>query len=57
MKRLEEQPLFSLAFLFEEPFPIQRLAEYEEVSLTYQKIEWTWNEGGISASDDWETPR
>lgn len=27
---------------------------YEEVSLTYQKIQWTWNDGGISAQDDWE---
>jgi type VI secretion system secreted protein Hcp len=34
-----------------------RLAEYEEVSFTYQKIEWTWNEGGIIAADDWEMPR
>jgi type VI secretion system secreted protein Hcp len=31
-----------------------RYAEYEEVSLTYQKIEWTWNDGGITAGDDWE---
>jgi type VI secretion system secreted protein Hcp len=36
---------------------LQRLTEYEEVALTYQKIEWTWNDGGISAADDWETPR
>lgn len=36
---------------------LSRLAEYEEVSFTYQKIEWTWNEGGLTASDDWETPR
>ncbi len=34
-----------------------RLAEYEEIAFTYQKIEWTWNEGNKSASDDWETPR
>lgn len=27
-----------------------------EVSFTYQKIEWTWVDGGITASDDWETP-
>lgn len=27
-----------------------------EVSFTYQKIEWTWTEGGITADDDWETP-
>jgi type VI secretion system secreted protein Hcp len=36
---------------------LARLPEYEEVSFTYQRIEWTWNEGGISASDDWEAPR
>jgi type VI secretion system secreted protein Hcp len=34
-----------------------RFAEYEEIALTYQKIEWTWNDGGISAADDWEAPR
>src|SRR6185312_14088488 len=33
------------------------LKEYEEVSFTYQKISWTWNDGGKSAEDDWETPR
>jgi type VI secretion system secreted protein Hcp len=26
----------------------------EKVSFTYQKIEWTWTDGGIAASDDWE---
>lgn len=36
---------------------LARLTEYEEVSFTYEKIEWTWNDGGISAADDWETPR
>jgi type VI secretion system secreted protein Hcp len=34
-----------------------RLNEYEEISFTYEKIEWTWNDGGITAGDDWETPR
>jgi len=34
-----------------------QLPEREEVAFTYQKIVWTWNEGGISADDDWETPR
>lgn len=29
------------------------LTEYEEISFTYQKIDWIWNEGGISAQDDW----
>ncbi len=25
------------------------------ISFTYQKIEWTWTDGGITAQDDWET--
>lgn len=33
-----------------------KLAEYEELSFTYQKIEWTWVNGIITASDDWESP-
>ena len=36
---------------------LARLAEYEEVAFYYQKIEWTWTAGGVSAADDWETPR
>ena len=28
----------------------------EKVSFTYQKIVWTWVDGGITAMDDWETP-
>jgi type VI secretion system secreted protein Hcp len=28
----------------------------EEISFTYQKIEWTWVDGGITAMDDWESP-
>ena len=28
-----------------------------EFSFTYQKIEWTWVSGGISAQDDWEAPQ
>ncbi|NNM35729.1 MAG: type VI secretion system tube protein Hcp [Nitrosopumilus sp.] len=28
----------------------------DQVSFTYQKIIWTWNDGGITAEDDWETP-
>ena len=30
-----------------------RFAEYEEISFTYQKITWTWVDGGIMAEDDW----
>jgi type VI secretion system secreted protein Hcp len=29
----------------------------EAVGFVYQKIMWTWTDGGVSASDDWETPR
>lgn len=36
---------------------LSRFPEYEEVSFTYQKIEWTWTDGNLSACDDWETPR
>lgn len=28
----------------------------ETISFTYQKIEWTWIDGGITAEDDWEAP-
>lgn len=35
---------------------LARLAEYEEVSFAYQKIEWTWVLGGLKASDDWAAP-
>lgn len=35
---------------------LMKYAEYEEVSFTYQKIIWTWNDGGITAEDDWEAP-
>ena len=32
---------------------LMRLAEYEEVAFTYEKIEWNWVSGGVKASDDW----
>jgi len=35
---------------------LTRYAEYEEVAFTYQKVEWTWVDGGITALDDWESP-
>ena len=35
---------------------LMKFAEYEEIAFTYQKIEWTWNDGGITALDDWESP-
>lgn len=30
-----------------------RYAEFEEVSFSYQKIEWIWTAGAITASDSW----
>jgi len=30
-----------------------KFTEYEEIAMTYQKIEWTWNDGGITSGDDW----
>ena len=30
--------------------------EREHISFCYQKIIWTWLDGGISAEDDWEAP-
>jgi type VI secretion system secreted protein Hcp len=33
---------------------LMKYAEYEEIAFTYAKITWTWNDGGITAEDDWE---
>lgn len=35
---------------------LARYAEFEEIAFTYQKIEWVWKDGGIMATDDWESP-
>lgn len=32
---------------------LMRYAEYEEIAFTYEKIQWTWNDGGITSMDDW----
>lgn len=37
------------------PENLQR-KEYEEIAFTYQRIEWVWTDGGITAEDDWEAP-
>jgi type VI secretion system secreted protein Hcp len=36
------------------PAPVPH-PELEEISFTYQKITWTWEQGAITASDDWES--
>jgi type VI secretion system secreted protein Hcp len=28
-------------------------AALQDVTFTYQKIQWTWNDGGLTATDDW----
>ncbi len=33
--------------------PGAKLPVLEEISFTYQKIEWTWVETGVTTSDDW----
>ena len=35
---------------------VNQYGEYEEIAFTYQKITWTWVDGGITAEDDWEAP-
>lgn len=35
---------------------LTRFPDMEEISFTYQKITWTYVDGGITAEDDWETP-
>ena len=34
----------------------QQHGDTDTWSFTYQKIEWTWVDGGITAQDDWEAP-
>ena len=35
---------------------LTRYVEYEKIFFTYQKITWTWKDGGITSEDDWESP-
>ena len=35
---------------------LQHDDQYETVSFTFQKITWTYIDGGITAEDDWEAP-
>ena len=35
---------------------LMKLAEYEEVAFTYEKIIWTWVDGGKEAQDSWREP-
>jgi type VI secretion system secreted protein Hcp len=35
---------------------LMKLPISEEISFTYQKIEWTWTDGGITHTVDWGAP-
>lgn len=35
--------------------PGTKLPVLERIALTYQKIEWTWVDGGVTTGDDWIT--
>ncbi len=35
---------------------LMALETFEDVTFTYQKIEWTWTETGIAVADDWLAP-
>lgn len=35
---------------------LSNYVEYEDVAFVYQKIIWTWNDGGITSADDWDAP-
>jgi len=32
---------------------LTKLETYEEIAFVYQRIEWTWVDGGLVAQDDW----
>jgi type VI secretion system secreted protein Hcp len=32
---------------------LARLETFEEVTFVYQRIEWTWTDGGLVGADDW----
>jgi type VI secretion system secreted protein Hcp len=34
---------------------LKQFETYEEVSFTYERIEWTWVEGGVTGYDSWIT--
>jgi type VI secretion system secreted protein Hcp len=60
----QESVLFSIKLTNANIADIDQIAEkdqagishqYFKISFSYQKIEWTWTRGGITATDDWET--
>jgi type VI secretion system secreted protein Hcp len=35
---------------------LMKLETFEDVAFVYQRIEWTWTDGGLAAMDDWVAP-
>jgi type VI secretion system secreted protein Hcp len=35
---------------------LMKLETFEDVTFVYQKIEWSWTDGGLLAADDWMAP-
>jgi len=35
---------------------LMKYPETEEVSFTYEKIEWAWSDGNVTTSDSWNAP-
>jgi type VI secretion system secreted protein Hcp len=35
---------------------LMKFTEFEEVAMVYQAITWTWKDGGLTATDNWEQP-
>jgi type VI secretion system secreted protein Hcp len=52
--KLTNATVVSIALHKNRPPAPDGLHEYEEINFVYQKIEWTFTDGGISASDNWD---
>jgi type VI secretion system secreted protein Hcp len=35
---------------------LMKLETFEVVTFVYQRIDWTWTDGGLTAMDDWQAP-
>ena len=35
---------------------LMRLETYEEIGFVYERIEWTWEDGGLTAAGEWAPP-
>jgi len=52
--KLTNASVASIKMIHPDSTPDSIFTEAIEVGFTYQKIEWTWTDGGITAMDDWE---